>query len=247
LGVDRDTEVRLEAVSGRAAARVVPMLVDWFAPTSVIDVGCNAGVWLRAFVDLGVDDVIGVDQPEVGRARLMIPPERFVPADLAQPLGIDRTFDLALCLEVIEHVPATASQLILDELVAFAPAIVFSAAVPGQGGDHHVNERWGSWWDDHLVKRGLVRFDVLRHALWDDPGVQWWYAQNIAVYTVPDHPAVEQLRNDERPIPIDVVHPRLFTEALARPPTTRESIAALPGALRRSFQTRVLDRFGRTR
>lgn len=223
------------------------MLVDWFAPTSVVDLGCNAGVWLRAFIELGVDDVLGIDQPEVATTPLLIPRDKFVPADLAEPLPVQRTFDLALCLEVIEHVPAHACERILDDLVALAPAIVFSAAVPGQGGDHHVNEQWGSWWHERLVARGLTRFDVLRDALWDDVEVQWWYSQNIAVYARPDHPAAERLRREERPMPIDVVHPRLFAEATTRPLTTRESMRALPGALRRTFQTRVLDRLGRAR
>jgi SAM-dependent methyltransferase len=228
---DRPTRERIASLCGPAAAIAAPRVVEWVRPASVVDLGCNVGVWLRAFMELGVADVRGYDQPSVDRSRLLIPEDRFVPADLGDPLPIDRTFDLAVCLEVAEHVPLHASELLLDELVALAPVVLFAAGVPGQGGDGHVNEQWGSWWAERFARRGFERYDVLRHELWDAPGVQWWYAQNIAVYARRDSPATEALRAAERPLPVDVVHPALFEEAGQRPPTVPELLRALPPAV----------------
>lgn len=237
-----DLEERIEAVSGRAAALVVPRLVEWLAPRSVVDLGCNVGVWLRAFIEAGVEDVLGFEKADLEPERLLIPRDRWVPFDLAEPLAVQRTFDLAICIEVAEHVPRSSADRLVDELVRLAPVVLFGAGIPGQGGDGHVNERWGSWWVDKFAARGFERFDVIRSRIWDEPGVQWWYSQNMAVYARPDHPAVEQLRSLERTLPVDVVHPRLFEEALARPMTTTQLVRALPRAARRTVEAKVLAR-----
>lgn len=239
---DRDLHARLVATSGLAAALVVPSLVDWFAPTSVVDLGCNVGVWLRAFMEVGIDDVLGFDVPGIDASLLRIPADRFTAFDLGQPLQVGRTFDLALCLEVAEHLPAASSERLVEQLVALAPAIVFSAGIPGQGGDGHINERWGSWWQERFAARGLERFDVFRRRLWDEPTVQWWYAQNLVVYARPDHPAAARLRSIEQPLPMDIVHPRLFAESMARPPTARQLLKAFPKAARESFRVHIADR-----
>jgi hypothetical protein len=193
-------------------------------------------------MEMGVEDVLGLDQPIIDRARLLIPEDRFVAADLGEPLQLDRTFDLALCLEVVEHVSAAASERMVDQLVALAPAVVFSAGVPGQGGDGHINERWGSWWEAQFASRGFDRFDVLRQIMWDEPDVQWWYSQNLVVYARPDHPAAERLKAAEQRLPMDIVHPRLFTEAIGRELTTRELTRAFPRQVAASFRVHVLDR-----
>ncbi len=245
--VDDETRDRIARVSGAAAAAVVPLVAEWLQPRSVVDLGCNAGVWLRAFMEAGVDDVRGYDHPSLDRTRLLIPADRFVPADLGEPIEVDRTFDLAVCLEVAEHIPQSSSDRLLDELAAFAPAILFAAAVPGQGGDGHVNEQWGTWWDERLRARGFQRHDVLRRSLWDRTDVQWWYAQNLALYLAPDHPASDLLERQDDRLPVDLVHPRLFREAAERPLTVPQLARALPGALASSAHHHLLDRVGRMR
>ncbi len=50
--------------------RVFPLL----RPRRVLDVGCGVGPWLRAALDLGATEVIGMDGDYVDRAALMIEP-----------------------------------------------------------------------------------------------------------------------------------------------------------------------------
>src|SRR2546429_8002382 len=87
-----------------ASARViVPIVLDLLGPTSVVDVGCGIGTWLSVFEESGVSDVIGVDGDYVDRDRLLIEPGRYIARDLESPLRLDRSFDLAVSLEVAEH------------------------------------------------------------------------------------------------------------------------------------------------
>ena len=79
-----------------SASVVAPVVKDLLAPRSVLDIGCGQGEWLEAFA---LDDMFGVDiaAPEG---------EHFAGRDLRHPLDLGRTFDLVVCLEVGEHLPA---------------------------------------------------------------------------------------------------------------------------------------------
>src|SRR5271156_2760464 len=89
--------------SARSAAVVVPQVLSFVPAKSVIDVGCGIGTWAAAFVANGISDVLGVDGDYVERAQLRISPDQFLAHDLTKSLHLDRTFDLAVCLEVAEH------------------------------------------------------------------------------------------------------------------------------------------------
>ena len=66
----------------------------------------------------------------------------FVASDLSEPITIDRGYDLALCIEVAEHLPLSSEPTLIEELTSAAQAVMFSAAIPGQEGVNHVNEQW---------------------------------------------------------------------------------------------------------
>ncbi|MHC5004579.1 MAG: class I SAM-dependent methyltransferase [Planctomycetota bacterium] len=197
----------------RSARAVVPRLVGDLSPGSVIDVGCGPGLWLAAFRELGVEDVLGVDGAHVGRDVLAIPPECFRAHDLREPLRLDRRFDLVLCLEVAEHLPGEAADTLVDSLAALGDTIVFSAAIPHQGGEQHVNEQWPDYWHERFVRRGYRADAGLREQVWNDPDVDWWYAQNLLVYTraAARPPAACGSSGDGRG-PLPLVHPRHYLQ-----------------------------------
>lgn len=124
----------LQEGSRQSAAEIVPLLQELIRPQRVIDVGCGLGTWLVVFRENGVEEVWGVDGPWIDRSMLSIPEDRFITWDLNAPLQLDREFDLALCLEVAEHLPSSSAQVLLDSLTCLAPVILFSAAIPFQGG-----------------------------------------------------------------------------------------------------------------
>lgn len=197
----------LEQGTRRSAEQVVPILIEWFRPQSVVDVGCGAGLWLAAFRKNGVEDVLGVDGPWVGAEAREIPDESFLAHDLTQPLRLDRRFDLALCLEVAEHLPTDAAGALIESLTRLAPIVVFSAAIPGQGGEGHCNEQWPSFWTDRFAAFGFQPLIDPRGRIWTDDDVDVWYRQNMLCFAAED---IRPPRDDSGPAPLDIVHPRLF-------------------------------------
>jgi len=120
--------------SNRSADAVVPCLHEMIKPTSVLDVGCGVGHWLGVFMSRGITDVVGVDGDYINRSLLNIPREKFIGANLAEPVDLGRRFDLAMSLEVAEHLPPEAADTIVDTLAGRSDVVFFSAAVPRQRG-----------------------------------------------------------------------------------------------------------------
>lgn len=208
------------ASAERSARAVVPLLIDRFRPASVVDVGCGSGAWLKVFGEHGVDDVLGVDGPHVRPESLRIPQERFVAHDLSQPLAHDRRFDVAISLEAAHYLPPHAGVALVGALAALAPVVLFGAAVPGQPGGPGHNLQWPSWWAERFESRGFRAEDWLRPLVWEDPQVDWWYAQNTILY-VADGAASERV--------LPLIHPGLLAE-VARPqePPKRRRFLRVP-------------------
>jgi SAM-dependent methyltransferase len=222
-------EVR-EAGSARSARRILPTVLAMTRADSVVDVGCGIGTWAAAASESGASDVIGVDGPWVDPASLLIPRAAFVAHDLGTPLDLGRCFDLALCLEVAEHLDARAAGTLLASLARHAPAVLFSAAIPYQGGRHHVNERWQSHWIARFEELGFGLHDVIRPAVWTDPDVEPWYAQNALLFVEREHAARLGLV-PSAPLPADLVHPGLHTIRNANP-ALKPALKLLPRAIR---------------
>ena len=166
-----------------AAEIVVPVILDYFSCNSVLDVGCGTGTWLKIFRQHGVRDVVGIDSPYVDKSRLLITDDEFIAHDLTRSFNLRRRFDVLLCLEVAEHLPDSASNSLIESLCSHSNTIVFSAAIPGQGGQYHVNEQWSAYWQEKFQRCGYERFDIIRPKVWDDARVDLWYKQNIFVFS----------------------------------------------------------------
>lgn len=193
---------------------IVPLVVRMLAPRSVVDVGCGLGTWLAVFAGNGVSDVVGVDGKYVDTDRLEIPPERFVAHDLATPLSVGRRFDLAVSLEVAEHLPADRAAVFVASLTGLAPFVLFSAAIPFQGGTNHVNEQWPGYWADLFEARGFAPVDCIRREVWSDERVEWWYAQNTLLFvneTRLGMPLADGRSLERTPVSqLALVHPRQY-------------------------------------
>lgn len=220
--------------SNRSAAVMVPWILALRpGATSVVDVGCGTGTWLAEYVRNGIEDYLGVDAFLPEGELLRIPAEFALRRDLTAPLDLGRRFDIAQSLEVAEHLPACAAGIFMDTLVSLSDLVVFGAAIPGQGGTHHVNEQWQSYWWVRFEERGYVGIDALRDRAWYDSRVMWWYAQNTMVFVNRDRPdLVEAVRRAVSGEPhLDIVHPlcfRQFRDALERAQSTAADSYPVP-------------------
>ncbi len=202
-----------------SSLEVVPFLNDLIRPTSVVDVGCGLGAWLVEWKKAGVARVLGIDGPYVSKSDVLVEEQQFRHHDLSLPLRLHETYDLAMCLEVAEHIPEAHADCLIDTLSRLAPTIVFSAAIPSQGGNHHINEQWPEYWVQKFEDRGYLLIDAVRRHLWRNGNVAFWYAQNAMIFTKP-----EVLTNNSRlrsayestdPRQLSIVHPALYMRTAA--------------------------------
>jgi SAM-dependent methyltransferase len=235
------------APASRSAAVVVPLVLGLGATdpiSSVVDVGCGLGTWLAAFVDHGVTDVVGVESDHLSSHRLAIGPDQLVIGDLADPPPVGRRFDLAMTLEVAEHLPPERADRFVAYLCSLAPMIMFSAAIPSQGGVHHVNEQWPAWWARRFASHGYRPFDWLRPQIWSDDRVAYYYAQNTIIYVADGVEVPGPLAAAAVDEPLALVHPLLFDAIASRPtasgpPSLSRLLRELPGAATRAGSRRL--------
>lgn len=248
-------EELIEEAAERSAKTVLPVVFEVVSPGSVVDVGCWFGTWLKVARELGVDDVLGIDASYTDRSRLRIPDEMFLARDLTAPLTLERRFDLALSLEVAEHLPATAADDFVASLTRLAPVVLFSAAIPDQSGEGHLNEQWPGYWVERFGANGFVVADVLRARFWENPAVTHWYAQNLLLFASREwldaRPAVRELSPNLGAMPL--VHPRTLAHVASQSGATtikspdsamplRALLRALPAATVKAVRSRLRRR-----
>ena len=232
------------STGARASAEViVPIIRELVRPQSVVDVGCGTGEWLAVFVEQGIDDVHGYDGNWVTAADLVIPPLQFTAVDLTKPIPFGRRYDLAMSLEVAEHLPATSASSFIEQLTRLSDIVLFSAAIPGQGGTNHVNEQWPDYWAHEFESRGYAPFDVIRKRIWQHDRVKWWYAQNTILYVSNTRLAEFDSRFLESTgTPLRLVHPALYEQTRAAEPpglSLGTMLRLLPGLVLRSIRGRL--------
>jgi SAM-dependent methyltransferase len=202
--------------SSRSSAQViVPRVMEWFSPSSVIDLGCGMGEWLATFQATGVTEIQGVDGDYVDRNQLAIPEFAFKTHNFIEPYSGNRRYDLAMSVEVAEHLDPEHGTSLVHSLTELSDIVLFSAAAPHQPGRHHVNCQWPVYWSRLFSERGHVAIDAIRPQIWSDSRVDWWYRQNLLLYVLesrlPGWPFLKVYRRDE---PMALVHPEMLARII---------------------------------
>jgi len=147
-----------------SVAPIVSGLIDRYDPKSIIDIGCGDGIYLEEFSKRGID-VMGYDN---SKAAVKLCKHKGINAQrmnfVKDEMNLNREFDLAICFEVAEHLPTSASDRLIKLLSACADTVAFTAAPPGQGGIHHINEQPYEYWIEKFNNEGYF-FDS--EGTWD--------------------------------------------------------------------------------
>lgn len=211
--------VAIQEGSRQSAQVVVPLVMDLVQPKSLVDLGCGAGNWLAAFSEFGVQDYLGIDGDYVDLETLKIPQDKFLAHDLKHPLKLDKKYDLAMSVEVAEHLPSELAETFVQSLTQLSSLIMFSAAIPNQGGTGHFNEQWLEYWVEIFQKQGYIPVDCLRDKIWGNVLVEPWYSQNLIFFVQANclhlYPRLAaELPNTNKSV-LSRVHPRIYLNSLS--------------------------------
>ena len=200
-----------------SATIIVPMIMELYAKNmghkieSVIDIGCGLGQWLYVFKKEGVSDVVGIDGEHLLSEKQYISANEgeFIPINLlnCNELHPLHTYDLAISLEVGEHLPDSIANDYVSLLTRCSDTILFSAAIPNQTGENHINEQFHQYWFDKFIEQGYYMLDIIRPIIWNNNVINWWYRQNMFLCVKRDSPFFdERCIFDGR----QLVHPELL-------------------------------------
>lgn len=193
---------RISEGAVRSAKEVYKELEKLFDFDTVMDIGCGIGEWNNENpFYLGMD----FNTPQ---KSLIIKPHQYSNIDLEKetlnivPLG----FDLCLCLEVAEHISEARADALIEMLCNLSDRVLFSAAIPGQGGTGHINEQPAHYWAAKFEANCYYPYKTdIRKTLFHNPNVEIWYRNNMILYTK------EKFEIDYE---LDFVHPELFLSCI---------------------------------
>jgi SAM-dependent methyltransferase len=199
-----------------SARLILGYLFTSWVPDSVVDVGCGRGTWLAICKELGVKRLVGFDGSWVTQEMMLDPAIEFRSVNLADEGVVSGFYDLALSMEVAEHLPPEASDKFISTLVRVSNAVLFSAAFVAQPGTNHINTRPHSFWAKKFLANGYLLFDIFRQEFWDNEKVEPWYRQNTFLYVKPVHPLHDALIRDGHRVCknvgfVDCIHPWLYS------------------------------------
>jgi SAM-dependent methyltransferase len=177
MSINYNHSLNIHTVTGASTA--LYSLIAKEHITSLLDVGCGSGFWLRSAIELGIPDVLGIEGVDIPDEQLMVSPCIINKHDLTKELDLRKKFDLVLCLEVGEHLKSEFAVTLIRSLTNHGERIFFSAACPFQPGQNHVNCQWPEYWQEKFNALGYYCIDTLRQDIWDNSDIEWWYRQNL--------------------------------------------------------------------
>ncbi len=221
-----------------AAQTILKELDGLLRDKPVLDIGCGVGTWAATAERLGAQRVMAVDGPWVDIGLLEVSPVNFIQHDLSNgPPNIEDRFGLTIWLENAEHLPQGVGESVVDWVCECSDAVLFSAAIPGQGGVGHQNEQWQSYWAGIFQSHGFKVWDIVRPRVWTNPEIPYWYKQNMILYVDQDvdfRPLSEAYETKHAP-ELNIVHPDKWIKQIESLVGIKEAVALLLTAIRRRF------------
>jgi hypothetical protein len=142
---------------------------------TIIDIGCGDGSYVREFRKNGFD-CIGLDgNPLTSK----------IPYCQVMDFSINLISffnDLAICLEVGEHIPQEYEQFFIDNICRVSDNIILSWAIEGQGGLGHVNCRNNDYIIAEMKKRNFDYDAIATNFLRKNSTLPWFKNTLMAFY-----------------------------------------------------------------
>ncbi len=176
--------IKFEAES---ASQFVKVVLKYYQPKSIVDIGCGAGIYLKEFSEKGINNLLGLDGSPAAAEEFLLSRDKLIIFDLAQKYNFEENYDLGLCLEVAEHLEERDADILVETIISASDNIIFSAAVPGQGPRSigHINEQPHSYWIDKFKKKNFIyledRTELMRREM-KELGVVWWIVNNLMIF-----------------------------------------------------------------
>lgn len=166
----------------RQAFNLGDLLFKMYEPNSVIDVGCNTGRYLVPFALRGCE-VLGIDYDREALSHACVP---VFNVDISSPFKMARKYDLAICLEVLEHIPEEHAELVIHNLCSMSDKVIFSSAQVGQGGEGHINCKQKQYWHWLFDEEGFQFCEMETKFICDRmkglEGTMGWLLNNLMVF-----------------------------------------------------------------
>lgn len=199
-----------------SAISILEYILSFYNFNSLVDLGCGMGTWCKAALDLGVKDILGIDQHEYEQQYMLISKKDYKKIDLKNRLESFGTFDIAISVEVAEHIDASYAESFIRNVCLQSNVVLFSAALPFQGGTGHVNEKQCSYWKHQFNTYGYEIIDCIRPHFWDNEKIEIWYRNNCVLF-VKNHLYSEFIRKIPRDMqPLDIIHPEMLERILKK-------------------------------
>lgn len=203
---DSEFYADMEISSVTSAREIIPLLINRYQPISVVDVGCGTGAFAREFIQNGVEDVTGYEGEWMRGTETLLQKDKYIYVDFANEISATRTYDMCLCLEVAEHLDHSAARTLVATLTNLSTKVVFSAAIPRQGGNHHVNEQWPEFWAQLFAEKGYFLEWDPRISIWNNSNIASCYRQNLLIF--------QKTADRGLIIPLSLVHPEAWQLAM---------------------------------
>ena len=156
-------------------------IIPTFKIKKIVDFGCGTGTWLAAAKTIADVEVLGIDGDYVNKNDLMIDESEFLTADLIKEVELDKKFDLAISVEVAEHLPSSSSDALVRSLCNASDIVLFSAAHVGQGGDGHINCQPFEFWQEKFLSNNFYYINI-KEQFKNDWEIEGWYRENISLF-----------------------------------------------------------------
>jgi len=188
MKLSKYTQNFYESVSVRAdlaSKAILSIFVDLFEVTSIKDIGCGNGTWLRESLNHSlIQSRIGYDLSSAIESSNPFNNEGIIFRETDLELkNCNFVFtDLTLCLEVAEHLTSESAVQLVKKICESSRYVIFSAATPGQGGFNHINEREFKYWISLFNSHGYTAFDIFREKIQSQKSIPTFYRNNIFLF-----------------------------------------------------------------